>query len=416
MRCGVAVDSAEDKPMEQTLATDPIVNRWREDTPACADLVHLNNAGASLMPRPVADAVAAHLALEQEIGGYEAADRMADAIADVYRHIAALIGAHHRNIAIVEHATTAFTQALAAFDFNAGDRIVTSQADYISHQLLFLALAKRRGVEICHAADAADGSVDPDDVARLASHPRCRLVAVCWMPTNSGLVQDVAAVGDVCERIGVPCFIDACQAVGQQPIDVTTLKCDFLGATARKFLRGPRGIGFLYVSDRALDRGLYPWTVDMRGAEWTATDEFRLVDSASRFENWEFPYALVLGMGKAAEYALEVGVETASRRARMLASRLRSRLAAVPGWRVLDDRPNASAIATVNLGSVDPQAAVEALRTKRFNTSATYRRWARFHMERQGVEGALRVSPHYYNTEDEIDRFVSALQDVTRGR
>jgi len=400
--------------MNNAPVTDAL-NHWRQDTPACATIAHLNNAGASLMPRPVADAVTAHLALEEQIGGYEAADRAAGDIEAVYGHVAALVGGSPRNIAIVEHATTAFTQALAAFDFNPGDRIVTSQADYVSHQLMFLALAKRRGVEVCHAADGPDGSVDPGDLARLAAHPRCRLVAVCWMPTNSGLVQDVHAVGAVCDRIGVPYVVDACQAVGQQPIDVAAIKCDFLTATARKFLRGPRGIGFLYVSDRALDRQLYPWTIDMRGAAWSAPDAFELVDSARRFENWEFPYALVLGLGKAAEYALTVGVDTASTRARLLAARLRSRLSAVPGWRVLDDRPNASAIVAVNLGSIDPQRVVDALRRIGFNTSATYREWAHFHMGRQGVDAALRVSPHYYNTEDEIDRFTVALQETVRG-
>jgi len=387
---------------------------WRHDTLGCGHRLHLNNAGAALMPRPVVDAMTSHLALEQEIGGYEAADQAADRIAEVYRRVAALVGAQARNIALVQSATTAFTQAMAAFDFNPGDRIVTSQADYASHQIAFLALAKRRGVEVCHAADGPDGSVDPGHVRALAAHPRCRLVSISWMPTNAGLVQDVEAVGGVCQELGVPYLVDACQAVGQRPIDVQALHCDFLTATARKFLRGPRGIGFLYVSDRALAQGLYPSTIDMHGASWSSTGTFEPVDSARRFEQWEQPSALVLGLGEAADYALRVGLNTAAARAPMLAARLRARLAAVPGWRVLDDRPNASAIVAVELGAVDPRLVVEALRKRAINTSATFRAWARYHMGRQGVEAALRISPHYYNSEDEIDRFVPALYDVTR--
>ncbi len=390
------------------------LSEWRHDTAACARRLHLNNAGASLMPRPVADAVMGQFALEQEIGGYEAADQAADRIADVYRRVAALIGAQARNIAIVESATMAFTQAMAAFDFNPGDRIVTSQADYASNQILFLALATRRGVEVCHAADGPDGSVDPSDVRALASHPRCRLVSICWMPTNAGLVQDVHAVGGICRELGVPYLVDACQAVGQLPIDVAALQCDFLTATARKFLRGPRGIGFLYVSDRAINDGLYPSTIDINGASWSSAGAFELADSARRFEQWEHPSALVLGLGEAAGYAMRVGLDTASTRARMLAARLRAQLAAVPGWRVLDDRPNASAIVAVELGGVDAPLVVEALRKKAINTSATFRAWAQYHMGRQGVEAALRISPHYYNSEDEIDRFVPTLYDVTR--
>jgi selenocysteine lyase/cysteine desulfurase len=391
-----------------------LLSEWRRDTPACARRLHLNNAGAALMPRPVVDAVTAHLALEQEIGGYEAADQAADRIAEVYRRVAALVGAQARNIALVQSATMAFTQAMAAFDFHPGDRIVTSQADYVSNQILFLALAKRRGVEVCHAADGPDGSVDPGDVRALASHPRCRLVSIGWMPTNAGLVQDVYAVGGVCQELGVPYLVDACQAVGQRPIDVLALHCDFLTATARKFLRGPRGIGFLYVSDRALDEGRYPSTIDMNGASWSSAGTFELADSARRFKQWEQPSALVLGLGEAADYAMRVGLDIAGARARMLAERLRAQLAAVPGWRVLDDRPHASAIVAVGLGAVDPTLVVEALRKQAINTSATFRAWAQYHMGRLGVEAALRISPHYYNSEQEIDRFVPALYDVTR--
>jgi selenocysteine lyase/cysteine desulfurase len=353
-----------------------LLAQWRNDTPGCTHRVHFNNAGASLMPRPVTDAIYGHLALEQEIGGYEASDAAADRIADAYDAIATLVGARARNIAIVEHATTAFNQALAAFDFNRGDRIVVTRADYVSHQLTFLALADRRGVEICHAADGPDGAVDPASVQALASHPRTVLVSVCWMPTNSGLVQDVAAVGEVCEQLGVPYLVDACQAVGQQVIDVAAVKCDFLTATARKFLRGPRGIGFLYVSDRVLDRGLYPWTIDLNGAVWSSEGAFELVQSARRFETWEFPYALVLGLRAAARYALAVGVDAAAARSRMLAARLRSLLRAEPHWRVLEEASNSSAIVAVQLGSADPEQTVSRLRERGFNTSATFRRWA----------------------------------------
>jgi selenocysteine lyase/cysteine desulfurase len=388
------------------------LRRWREDTPGTQTRIHLNNAGSSLMPTPVADTILEHLALEREIGGYEAADFVADRVTEAYAQIAMLVGAASRNIAIVENATTAFTQALAAFDFTPGDRIVVSRADYVSHQLMFLAMARRLGVEVVHADDTPDGGVDPESVRHLASHPRCRLVSVSWMPTNSGLVQDVAAVGAVCEPLGVPYIVDACQAVGQHPIDVTAIRCDFLTATARKFLRGPRGIGFLYVSDRALDRRSYPITIDMRGATWTGADTFALADSARRFENWEFPYALVLGLGEAARYALEVGVDVASERASRLASRLRTLLRALPGARVLDQGPACSAIVTVHLAGADHHRLVGELRERNVNTGATSRSYAWFDMTAKGVDAALRVSPHYYNTEEELDTFVETLSDT----
>ena len=388
------------------------VARWRQDTPGTQTRNHLNNAGASLMPTPVVNTMLDHLALEREIGGYEAADFVADRIAEVYAQVAMLVGAAPRNIAVVENATVAFSQAIAAFDFAPGDRIVVSRADYVSHQLMFLAMGRRQGVEVVHADDVPGGGVDPDSVRQLASHPRCRLVSVSWMPTNSGLVQDVAAVGAVCEPLGVPYIVDACQAVGQQPIDVTAIRCDFLAATARKFLRGPRGIGFLYVSDRALDRQWYPITIDMQGANWTGADTFELVDSARRFENWEFPYALVLGLGEAARYALEVGVDVAGERAWRLAAQLRALLGDVPRARVLDKGTTRSAIVTVHIGGADHHRLVNELRKRGVNTSVSSRSAAWFDMTAKGVESALRVSPHYYNTEDELEGFVEILKTL----
>src|SRR5690606_5251362 len=289
---------------------DRDLERWRADTPGVASgVIHLNNAGASLMPRPVLDAVRAHLELEARIGGYEAADAARAEIAAAYGSVARLVGAAPRNIAMVENAPVAFFQALAAFDFAPGDVILTTRNDYISNQLAYLSLHHRAGVRVVRAEDLPEGGVDPESVRALIRRERPRLVSLTWVPTNSGLVQPAAEVGAVCEEEGVPYIVDACQAVGQLPIDVNELRCDFLSATARKFLRGPRGAGFLYVSDRALDRGAHPLFVDMRGAAWIEADEFRLAPDARRFENWEFAYALVLGQGAAARYALEeVGV------------------------------------------------------------------------------------------------------------
>src|SRR2546423_3009521 len=292
----------------RTVAPAPVeLDRWRRDTPGCRDRIHLNNAGAGLMPRPVLDALTEHLAREAAIGGYEAADEAEPRVRETYALVGRLVGAAPRNIALVENATVAFSQALSAFDFRPGDRIVTTRTDYPSNQLMYLSLAQRAGVETVRADDLPEGGVDPESVRRLARDPRTRLVALSWVPTNSGLVQDASSVGVVCAELGVPYLVDACQSVGQMAIDVNALKCDFLAATGRKFLRGPRGLGFLYVSDRLLERGEFPLFLDMRGADWTDPDAFRLADGARRFENWEFAYALIVGLGAAVRYALAAG-------------------------------------------------------------------------------------------------------------
>lgn len=380
----------------------PLLDRWRADTPGVAHRVHLNNAGAALMPAPVHQAITEHLQLELEIGGYEAFDARAEAIAAGYGDLARLVGAGPEQIAVTSSATDAFVLALSAFDWQPGDRLVTTRCDYTSNQIQYLSLAQRRGVEILHAPDLPEGGVDPEGVRALLARGGVRAVAVTWVPTNSGLVQDVEAVGAVCEAAGVPYLVDACQAVGQMPVDVARLRCDYLSTTARKFLRGPRGIGFLYVSERALQRGDAPLFLDMRGADWTAPDEFRLAEGARRFEEWERPYALQLGLATAARYALEVGMETIQARAWALAARLRTELAAIPGVRVLDRGTTNCAIVTFCIEGRDSREIARELGRHGINVGVSFREYGILDFDDKGVRDAVRVSPHYYNSDEEV--------------
>ena len=393
-------------PQVVTVPAD-LVERWRRDTPATARRIHLNNAGAALPPQSVVDVMTRHLLREAEIGGYEAAEEAEGRLDEVYGHLARLVGASPREIAIVENATVAFSLALSAFDFQPGDILVTTRSDYTSNWIMYLALRDRRGVEVLAAEDLPEGGVDPASVRELAAHPRCRLVAVSWVPTNSGLVQPVPEIGEVCRELSVPYLVDACQAVGQIPIDVARVGCDFLAVTARKFLRGPRGLGFLYVSDRKLAEGIYPLGIDMRGARRVGTDGFELEEGARRFENWEFPYALVLGMGEAARYALEVGIEQTGERARELAACVREKLSAIPGAEVWDRGPRLCAIATASVEGRDATGLMHRLRAAGVNVSVSS-------SEDGSQTPVLRISPHYYNTPEEIDAAVAAIEEMAR--
>jgi selenocysteine lyase/cysteine desulfurase len=389
------------------------LERWRSDTPGCSYRNHLNNAGAALMPAAVSRAVAAHLDLEGQIGGYEAADLQLSEIERGYGDIATLLGTAARNVAIVANATAGFIQAISSFDFAAGEVIVTSRSDYTSNQIQYLALRERRGVSIIHAADLPEGGIDPDSVRELLKRHRCRLVAVSWVPTNSGLVQDVEAVGRVCKDFDVPYLIDACQAVGQIPIDVEKLNCDYLSVTARKFLRGPRGIGFLYAADRALARGDYPLFVDMRGARWVKAGEFAIDPTARRFEDWEFPYALVLGLAEAIRYALEVGVSAAQAMAWDLAAYTRSQLCTIPGIRLFDRGRRQCAIVTAALAGWTGGEIVAGLAKRGINTSASLREYGILDFDSKGVDSVVRISPHYYNTREEIDQLAVAMSEFS---
>jgi selenocysteine lyase/cysteine desulfurase len=388
------------------------VDRWRSDTPGCSKRIHLNNAGAGLVPEVVHQAIVDHLELERDAGGYEAAAIKHDEIQDTYGALAQLVGARPENIGIVANATAGFVQSMSSFDFKPGDAILTSRADYTSYQIHYLALSQRLGVRVLYADDLSEGGIDPDSVRGILSREKCRLVHVSWIPTHSGMVQDVSAVGSACEEAGVPFIVDACQAVGQLPIDVATLRCDYLSVTARKFLRGPRGIGFMYASDRALERGDHPLFVDMRGARWVAPDRYEIDVTAKRYEDWEFAYGLVLGLRAAAKYALEAGVARCGERARDLAARLRGALREIPGITVLDRGSELCAIVTASVEGVHAQHVVEHLSSRGINSAASLKWYGLLDFGPRGVESAVRLSPHYYNTVEEIDSAVAALADL----
>ncbi len=390
------------------------VAELRADTPGCEHRVHLNNAGASLMPRPVIDAVTDHIELESRIGGYEAEAEAADAIAESYDAVATLLCTSRDHVAFTEHATASFAVALSAVRFQAGDLIATTRSDYVSNQIQYLALGDRFGVEVVRAPDAPEGGVDLLAMEELIHRRRPRLVAVTHVPSNSGLVQDVVSIGAMCRARDVLYLVDGCQSVGQMPVDVEQMGCDFLAGTARKYLRGPRGAGFLYVSERVLDAGLEPLFPDMRGADWIADDLYQPAPDARRFETWEFAWALVLGTGAAARYTTAIGLEPIRDRTRELAASLRAKLAEIDGFVVLDRGPELAATVTVSVDGWSPSDLVLELRARGINTSSQTRIDAVIDYDAKGVDGALRISPHYYNLESELEELLGALEEIVR--
>jgi selenocysteine lyase/cysteine desulfurase len=401
------------------LPTEPLLDvaALRADTPGCEQVIHFNNAGCGLVARPVLQATLDHLTLEARIGGYEAAAARADEIRGFYIAIADLIHAAPEHIAFAGSATHAYTKALSAIPFERGDVILTTRNDFISNQIAFLALRQRYGVDIVHAPDVPDGGgVDVEAMAALMRAKRPRLVAVTHVPTNSGLVQPVAEVGRHCRELDLLYLVDACQSVGQFEIDVRAIGCDLLTATCRKFLRGPRGSGFLYVSERVLREGYEPLFIDMYGARWVEPERYRPVDTAARFEEWEFPYATVLGCAAAARYALQVGLGPISRRAPALAARLRDRLAGVPGVRVLDRGPRPAAIVTFDVEGWQAKPFKQAMDARGINSALSFRELARYDFADKSVDWCLRLSPHYYNTEEEVDFVADAVTELARTR
>jgi cysteine desulfurase / selenocysteine lyase len=383
------------------------VDRARRETPGCERVLHFNNAGSALMPQPVLDATIGYLELEAAIGGYEAAEREVDACDRFYRAAAEFLGCARDEIAFVENATRAWDMAFYALPFAAGDRILTARSEYVSNVIAYLQVARRTGATVEVIPSDETGQVSVDALEGMIDD-RVKLIAITHVPSNSGLVNPAAAVGKVARAAGIPYLLDACQSVGQMEVNVAEIGCDMLSTTGRKYLRGPRGTGLLYVR-RDLCQQLEPPFLDVHAAEWVAADRYEIRDDARRFENWETNYAGKVGLGVAIDYAQAWGLPAIWGCVQALASRLRSDLGAIPGVSVRDIGAEQCGIVTFTKDGIEPEAMQRTLASQAINVTTSSVASTRFDMEARGLSDVVRASVHYYNDEAEVARFCDSV-------
>jgi len=380
----------------------------RADTPGVASRVHLDNAGSAPPPAPVHAAVVGHLERECHLGGYAAAAEAAADLEGFYPALARLLGARPEEIAFVENATRAFDMAFYAIPFVPGDRILTSEAEYPSNALAYLQVARRTGARVEVVPSDAAGGIDVDALDRMVDD-RVRLIALTHLPTYGGLINPAAEVGAVARRHGILYLLDACQSAGQLPLDVEAIGCDMLAGTGRKYLRGPRGTGFLYVRRERLGE-LDPPLIDQHAARWLGADSYELRPDARRFENWECYVAGKLGLAAAAHYATTIDVARMWPRIRALAAELRARLRALDGITVRDHGPELSGIVTFSSEHEAAGDVASRLQRAGINTAVSDGP-AHFDRHRRAYGPVVRASVHAFNTEDELDRLVRAIAE-----
>ena len=383
------------------------IDSIRADTPGTAKINHLLACGSSLMPQQVLEAVTDFLVDETEMGGYEAALAHDDRLSGVYDSVARLVGSSPEEIALVENATVAWCQAFYSIPFERGDRVITCQSEYGANYVAYLHLAERDGIVIDIVPNTPSGQIDVEALDAMIDD-RVKLISITWIPTNGGLVNPAAEVGRVARKHGVLYLLDACQAVGQMPVDVDALQCDFLSATGRKFLRAPRGTGFLYARSSVLT-DLHPPVVDHFSADWTGVGSYELRPDAKRFENWENAYALRAGLGVAAEYAIDLGLDAIQTRAWGLAASLREALADFPGAVVRDLGDDPCAIVSFTIDGLHAPDVVPSLRRDGICIGTSNPESTLVDSTRRELPDLFRAAPHYYNTEAEIDQLVGAL-------
>jgi selenocysteine lyase/cysteine desulfurase len=385
--------------------TPELVARLRRDTPACERIVHVNNAGSSLMPAPVFSALTGALELERDLGGYEAEEALAGPLRAFYDGFAALLRVEPDEIAYVENATRAWDMAVYGLPFQPEDEVIVHISEYSSNWLGFLQLARTKGIRLVEVPSDAYGQIDVEALER-AITARTKVIALTHVPTQGGLVNPAAEVGRIARAHGVLYVLDACQSVGQLDVDVRAIGCDILSGTGRKFLRGPRGTGFLYVSKRVLER-IHPPLIDLHAATWTGRDSYDLAPDARRFENFESFVAGRVALGAAVAYAMEIGMPRIEARIKALAARLRNGLATVPGVTLHDLGRDKCGIVTFTLDRLAAPQVKAALGAQGIHISVSS--LALLDFRARGITALARASVHAFNTEEEVDRVVAAV-------
>ncbi|MCM6777189.1 aminotransferase class V-fold PLP-dependent enzyme [Nocardia sp. CDC159] len=390
----------------------------RADIPAYADRtrpspVFLDSAGSSLPPRIVLDTVMAHLRREAEVGGYRAANERLDDLAAVKSAIGTLINADPATIALSDSASRSWADFFYSVPLSPGDRILVSGSDYGSNAIAALQRARATGAVVEAIPSDGSGQIDVEALAGLLDE-RVRLVSLVHAPTNGGLLNPVAAVTKLAHEAGALVLLDACQSAGQVPLDVIEFGVDALSATGRKWLRGPRGTGFLYVRPE-LATTMEPQRLDLHSAEWTGPAEYRLAPDASRFEFWECDVAARLGLGAAVRYLLDLGPEQVYAAVAANAEHLRAELPGIPGVTVRDLGIRHSGIVSFTVAGVPSTAVRDHLAEQNITVTVSHARSTLLDMSARRLDSVVRASPHCFVTTAELDRFIAAVAKLSRG-
>lgn len=386
------------------------IDKLRSETPGCAHVKHFNNAGASLLAEPVLHAVTDYLKDEALYGGYETAAKRKQELEATYGLIAKLIHANAGEIALLENATAAWNMAFYSIDFSKGDRILTSVSEYASNYLNYLNLKRKKDISVEVIPNDSTGQTDVAALSEMMDK-KVKLISISHIPTNNGLVNPAETIGSIARKHGVLYLLDACQSVGQYPINVEKIGCDMLSATGRKYMRAPRGTGFLYVNKNVLE-DLRPPFLDLHSAEWTGENKFKVRSDARKFENWEANYAGIIGLNKAVSYILDLGMEHIWERVQDLADRFRKELNDIPGVTVRDIGIIKCGIVTFTVEGKSAEQVKQYLSDNRINVSISTKSSTLLDMNRRHLDEAVRASVHYYNTEGEIEECIGLLRQL----
>jgi selenocysteine lyase/cysteine desulfurase len=369
----------------------PILRRWD----------FFNHAGVAPLPRAPADAIRRYA---------EQAETQAYLDSGWYRDIerlrqlgATLINAHRDEIALVKNTSEGIATVAAGADWSPHDRIITTGVEYPANIYPWMDISRRHGVELVMVPEetSADGArrVPLEHILNAAAHPRTKLLALSHVEFASGQRHDIAAVGRFCRQRGILFCIDAIQTLGVLPVDVAAMHIDYLSADGHKWLLGPEGAGFFYCRRELLPktRPLVVGWMNVVNCEEYGSYDFTLKPDAGRFESGSYSVPAFLSLKAALELLLSAGIDAVAARVKSLTDRLIAGVSS-RGYKVISPRAGEEWSGCLSFTSDrhDHQAIFRTLRHER-------------HTEIAVREGRLRASPHFYNTEQQIDRLVENL-------
>ena len=388
------------------------LKKARQDTRACENIIHFNNAGSSLMPAPVADYLHEFLNQEERIGGYETVEAQQQALDNFYQATAKLLNCDADEVAFVENATRAWDMAFYSFKFSAGDRILTTISEYGSNVIAYNQRAREQGVEVVFVPNDEWGQIDVDALRELIDD-RVKLVSISLIPTGGGLVNPAREVGQVTREANIPFLLDACQGVGHLPLDVEQIGCDILSGTGRKYLRGPRGTGLLYVKKDLIEK-LVPPFLDQHAADLISPQQYTILPNAKRFENWEQFFAGKAALGVAIDYALDIGLDTIKHRVYALADQIRTGLERIEGVTVEDEGVEKCGIVTFRSDRIAADVIKQKLKENKINVTVSDGSGSLVSFQQRGIQQLVRASVHYFNTEQEVEYFLEIMENLSR--
>ena len=376
-------------------------------------VVHFNHSGAGLPSPETVQAVVDHLRLEAERGPMEAGAIASDAIRNSYQVAAQLLGCAPQDVAFGTSHGQLYGNLIASIPLSAGDKIFVSRQEWIGNVLCLQRSANLSGASLSLMASDDTSAVDPIALGESLSS-EVRIVALTWIGAGSALINPAAAIGAAIRHAGSSAFfiIDASQAIGQVPINVAEIGCDALIACGRKFLRGPRGTALAYISPR-LAAEIVPRSID-NVSSTLSNGNVVVANSAQAFEFGEESVALKLGLGKAIEQALSLGVDRIRLKLHHKAAILRQALAVVPGVQLLDLGNSKGAAVTFAINGVACATAKQRLADQGINIGMNGPGYTPYDLSIRGISELLRASVHLSTTDDDIALIVNATRSISQ--